>query len=62
MVYKINQTKCLGCQMCLQICPGAIEINNEGKAQVIDQDKLEQCGGEDICPHKAIESVNKGDN
>ena len=62
MIYKINQTKCLGCQMCLQTCPGAIEINDEGKVRVIDQNKLEQCGGDDICPNGAIESVNEKDN
>ena len=57
MIYKVNKQKCAGCQMCLQTCPGAIEIDDDGRAEIVDQNKLEQCGGEDICPNGAIESV-----
>jgi len=60
MPYKINKQKCVDCQVCLQACPGAIKIDEEGKAEIIDQEKLEQCGGEDICPNGAIETMYTG--
>jgi len=30
----------------------------DGKAEVVDQEKLEQCGGESVCPFGAIEKVS----
>ena len=62
MSYKVNQQKCVGCQICLQICPGATKINNEGKAEVVSNEKIEKCGGEDICPSGAIEKVDNDEN
>jgi ferredoxin len=55
MGYKVNKEKCIGCQVCVQTCPGATEIGKDGKARVIDQKKLEECGGESVCPIGAIE-------
>ena len=56
-MYKVNKQKCTGCQVCVQACPGATKIGEDGKAEVIDQDKLEECGGESVCPFGAIERV-----
>lgn len=59
MKYKINKEKCTGCQFCLQGCPGAVKIGDDDKAEIIDQKKLEQCGGEEVCPFGAIEKVSE---
>jgi ferredoxin len=55
MKYKVNKEKCIGCQVCIANCPGATKIGEDGKAEVIDQEKLEKCGGESVCPLGAIE-------
>lgn len=36
-------------------CPEATKIGADGKAEIISQEKLEQCGGETVCPFGAIE-------
>ncbi len=54
-MFRVNKEKCVGCRACLQACPGATKIGEDGKAEIIDQEKLEQCGGESICPLGAIE-------
>jgi len=59
MLYKINKSKCTGCQVCIANCLGVIRIGADGKAEIVDQEKLEQCGGENICPIGAIERINK---
>ena len=55
MKYKVNKEKCIGCQVCITNCLGATKIGEDGKAEVIDQEKLEKCGGENVCPVGAIE-------
>ncbi|MBL7142161.1 MAG: ferredoxin [Candidatus Pacebacteria bacterium] len=55
MYYKVNKEKCIGCGLCVTQCPGGTEMNDEGKAEVIDNQKLAECGGESICPYGAIE-------
>jgi len=53
--YKINKEKCLGCGVCMANCPGGTELGEDGKAKIIDSEKVEQCGGEEICPYGAVE-------
>ena len=57
--YKVNKEKCLGCGMCLSNCPGATQIGEDGKSEIIDEEKLEKCGGEKVCPVGAIEKVEE---
>jgi len=40
-------------------CPGGTELGEDGKAKIIDSEKLEKCGGEEICPYGAIEKVKE---
>ncbi len=55
MTYKIDKEKCISCGICVVDCPGATELEEDGKAKIIDQKKLEECGGEKVCPYEAIE-------
>lgn len=56
-MYKINKQKCTACKLCIQKCPGATRIGKDGKVEIIDQRKLEECGGESLCPFGAIEKI-----
>lgn len=56
-MFRINKEKCIGCGLCVANCPGGTEIDNDGKAKVIDQKKLAECGGESLCPYEAIEKL-----
>jgi ferredoxin len=58
MAYKINKEKCIGCGLCVSECPGGTELEKDGKARIVDQKKLESCGGEKLCPYQAIEKKN----
>jgi len=59
MTYRVNKQKCTGCKVCISQCPGATKIEDGGKAKVIDQEKLETCGGEKVCPFGAIEKISE---
>lgn len=50
----IDQERCIGCGICVGICPtGAISVN-DGKAG-IDMEKCIRCGKcHDACPHDAV--------
>jgi len=61
-MFKVNKEKCLGCGTCVQACPGGMKIGDDDKAEIIDQKKLEECGGESVCPFGAIEKVPEEKN
>ena len=56
-MYKVNKNKCIGCGLCVTECPGGTELTEDGKAKVIDDTQLEQCGGKKVCPYGAIEEI-----
>lgn len=58
-MYKIDKEKCVGCGACVQACPQAMKMEAGGKAEIIDQEKLEECGGESICPFGAIKKTEE---
>jgi ferredoxin len=58
-MYRVNKEKCIGCGLCTVECEGATELKEDGKAEVIDQKKLEECGGEKVCPYGAIEKIEE---
>lgn len=53
--YRINKEKCVGCGACVQASDNATKIGEDGKAEIIDHEKLEQHGGVEVCPFNAIE-------
>lgn len=53
--YEVNKDNCLGCGVCTVNCPGGTELGEDGKAKVVDSDKVESCGGAGVCPHGVIE-------
>jgi len=55
-MFKVDETKCIGCEICLNVCPiNAISII-DGKAQ-IDKEKCTNCGVcVPSCPTGAIYS------
>ncbi len=59
MKYRVNKEKCISCGVCLRNCPGATKLGESDKAEIVDQEKLEECGGESVCPIGAIEKIDK---
>ncbi|HNP79450.1 MAG TPA: 4Fe-4S binding protein [Candidatus Pacearchaeota archaeon] len=55
--YKVNKEKCIGCGTCAAICGEGTEMEGD-KAKVISSAKVEECGGEELCPYEAIEEIN----
>jgi NADH-quinone oxidoreductase subunit F len=56
--FKVNKDKCIGCGSCTIACPEGSEMDTDGKAKIISSAKVEECGGEELCPYGAIEEVN----
>jgi len=57
---KINKEKCIGCGVCISLCPEVFEINEEGKSQIkkgADLNENKNCIKEakESCPVEAIE-------
>lgn len=57
--FKVNKEKCIGCGSCGALCPEGIELGEDGKAKVIDNKKLEECGGKTLCSYEAIEELEQ---
>lgn len=38
-------------------CDGGTKLGTDGKAEVVDEAKLEKCKGETVCPYGAIEKT-----
>jgi ferredoxin len=53
---KVNSKKCIGCGLCVSICPEIFEMDSEGKSKV-KKEKNIPCLKEAIesCPMEAIE-------
>ena len=59
----VDQESCIGCGMCIDICPEIFGYNNEDKSEslidVIPDDVYEKASeAKDVCPVEAIEIEN----
>lgn len=57
MAISIDEEACMGCESCVELCPGVFKMNDDGdKAVVIDPDSTLDCVDEAIesCPGEAI--------
>lgn len=57
-MYKINKEKCIGCGLCVSVCPEGIELGESGKADIVNQEKADSCELDGVCPYEAIEKEN----
>ena len=55
--YKINEEKCIGCGVCAAVCELGAKMKDDGKAEIINSEEIEKCGGESVCPYGAIEKI-----
>lgn len=52
---KLNQSLCIGCGRCLEVCPHQVFLLAERKASLQDKDACMECGACALnCPVKAI--------
>jgi len=52
---KLISNKCIGCGMCVEVCPHNVFVIKENKAEIIDKDFCMECGAcEKNCPAGAI--------
>jgi ferredoxin len=58
--YKIDKDKCVGCGVCVAVTGGGTELGSDGKAEIVDSEKIEKTGGESACPYCAIEEDKGG--
>ncbi|HEY5562367.1 MAG TPA: ferredoxin [Clostridiaceae bacterium] len=60
MKASVDQEGCIGCELCTDVCPSVFSMNDEGKAQAIDEDipsgnKDEAQEASDGCPVSVID-------
>ena len=57
---ELDPEKCIGCGRCTEVCPHAVFMLRERKAQIIEKDACMECGACSMnCPSEAI-SVQVG--
>ena len=57
---KLDEEKCMGCGMCLSVCPHAVLKPANGRVEIRDRDACMECGAcSQNCPVKAV-SVRAG--
>lgn len=57
---QLNQRRCVGCGMCVHVCPHAVFEMVGKKAQIVNRDNCMECGAcAQNCPTTAI-SVHAG--
>jgi len=53
---KLNEEKCTGCGMCINVCPHEVFLIKGGKAQIVDENSCMECGAcAKNCSFSAIE-------
>jgi len=52
---KLDEEKCIGCGMCLLVCPHAVLKPDNGRVAIRDRDACMECGAcSQNCPVKAV--------
>ncbi len=52
---ELNPDKCIGCKMCVKVCPHVVLKMDNKKARIIDKDRCMECGAcMRNCPTDAI--------
>jgi len=59
--YKVDKEKCVGCGVCVAVSSGGTELGTDGKALIVDPEKIEKAGGESVCPYGAVEEEKSAD-
>lgn len=55
---ELDSEKCIGCSMCMEVCPHRLLVMESGKAAVTDKDLCMECGAcAKNCPASAITVV-----
>lgn len=53
---KVNEEKCQGCGICIEVCPHTVFLMQDEKVQIADKDSCMECGAcANNCPFDAIE-------
>jgi len=53
---SLTDQKCIGCGMCVEVCPHGVFIVEDRKANIIDKDSCIECGACALnCPAEAIQ-------
>lgn len=53
---KLNKEKCIGCKMCINVCPHEVFTIEDKKAVIMKKDSCMECGAcAQNCPSGAIE-------
>jgi len=53
---NLNIEKCVGCEMCLNVCPHGVFTIKNNKSNIVDKDYCMECGAcAKNCPVEAIE-------
>lgn len=53
---KLETQKCIGCSMCLDVCPHEVFSMENGKATIVDRNSCMECGAcVKNCPVSALE-------
>ena len=57
---RLERDKCVGCGLCLEVCPQGVLALEDGKAVLLDRDACMECGAcANNCPSGAL-SVQAG--
>jgi len=54
---KVDKNKCIGCGLCVSICPQVFELGDDGKSKIINPNACEGCNCKEAaesCPAQAI--------
>jgi NAD-dependent dihydropyrimidine dehydrogenase PreA subunit len=52
---KLDEEMCVGCGLCLEVCPQAVLARNDGKVRISNRDACMECGAcAQNCPAEAV--------